>query len=157
MPITNDQEVSSYVMIHYFDDIYGQQLLFSAPPLEEGTSMLIKRILSRLVDVHDNLEFWQFAYTDKLFTSQNLKFSSASQKVRGNMQDFVISLILIPSNERVIAKTIDLWDYIPVLQEICAPYLFDFELAAIDDVKEQLYPQLKEITIEINQIFLLDV
>ncbi len=156
-PISDDQEIFSHIIIHYWDDVFGQQVLLCVPQLDSKVIKPIKDILSRLVDIHYNYENYQFIYSDKLFASQNIKFSTFSPANRGRYQDFVISLVITPPEDKVIKKIPELWDFIPAIQEVLMPFLFAFDKDNADNVIRQMQYHLEDIIIEIDQLFLLDV
>ena len=131
----------------------GQQVLLTVPEIPDGKNQqLIVDILSRLADVHFNLEEWQFTYSDKIFSSQNYKFSAMNANSRGGIMDFVVSVILTPTSDKVMQKTYEIWDYVPTIRDICLPLLFEFDSENIQPIVNLLTPWLNEIIDEIDNI-----
>ncbi|MCY3410029.1 MAG: hypothetical protein INQ03_00190 [Candidatus Heimdallarchaeota archaeon] len=144
---------SSHILIFYFDDVLGQQVLVAEPPLDEKDGQKIINILYRLVDTHFDIDYWQFSYADKLFSSLNLKFSYFNANNRGGAIDYVITLLITPSTFEVMEKTLDLWEYVSTIHEMVALELFIFDNDSNkDETQKKIGKILADITKEVDQM-----
>lgn len=152
LQIKMDTGLSAHIVIWYFDDMDGQKRITTTPKIEGILGSQIFKTLSRLVDIHFDTGDCQFNYSDHLFTSLNMKFSMPSATSRGGVIDFVISLIVTPPSDQVLIRTLDMWEYIPAIKEICNPFLLYFTPEEGFIFMDEIEEELNGIIIEIIQI-----
>ena len=144
---------TSHIVIIYFDDVYGPQVIMIYPKIDETKCEVIIKTIKPMMDLHTEHDEWNFLYADPLFISQNMKFSHINSKHRGGLRDYVISIVVTPSEENFIVKSARIRNYLPTIQELCAPFLFLYEREDCMEILSSLQQEMDEVVNELNYQF----
>ncbi len=115
--------VHLFLILTYFDDIFGPQVISSQPQQMEGEIVAVVRNLMDIASVGNQNEF---IYSNRRFSSQNIFFSLPNPNVRGGQTDFLISLILSPTYPQVVSVISMDWNPLLDLKETIEPHLEQF-------------------------------
>ncbi len=115
--------VRLFLVLTYFDDIFGPQVINSRPQQMEDEIVIVVRNLMDIASVGNQEEF---IYSNRRFSSQNVFFALPNSKVRGGMTEFLVSLILTPTYPQVVSVISMDWNPLHDLKETIEPHLERF-------------------------------
>lgn len=115
--------VRLFLILTYFDDIFGPQVISSQPSEMEEEIISVVRNLMDIASVGSQDEF---IYSNKRFSSQNVFFSLMNPNVRGGRTDFLLSLILAPTYPQIVSVISLDWNPLLDLKEAIEPHLDTF-------------------------------
>ncbi len=147
-----NSEIDVHIIIVYFNEIYGPQSLTIYPEISINKKERMIKTIIKLIDIHTDVEEWQFIYVDPMFSSLNIKFTHNNSNVRGGLRDYIISLAITPTtlnNDELWIKLSRIWNYIPTIKDICSNYLFEEEKEP--EIGNELSKEMKDIVDEIKK------
>ncbi|RMG33071.1 MAG: hypothetical protein D6732_12510 [Methanobacteriota archaeon] len=115
--------VRLFLVLTYFDDIFGPQIL-SSQPLEIDKK--IAEVVCNLMDIAAVGHQEGFIFSNRSFSSQNVFFSLVNQNARGGQTDFLLSLLLAPTYPQVVSVISMDWNSLFDLKDTIEPHLIQF-------------------------------
>jgi len=147
-------EVKLKIAITYFDEVFGPQIVAIYPTSKLGVEKEVEDILRNLLDIVgvNPAKRKHFIFADESFVSQNVLISIYNSVARGNVTDFLISIIVQPNYSHIISALAFDWNPFFSLEDNLMPelekFIADRSSVSIKPILKYLYDGTKSLLMD---------
>lgn len=133
-------EESFHITLSYFNEIIGPELITVSPHLANPLSEKILNLLPSLMDLQDEvLRREPYIFSNPYFMSYNLMFRIPRSSARGGTDEFMVSLVITPSETRGLIVLSGLKDLLPTIRDSITKTLRDFHSRNVRDEVGEIF------------------
>ena len=129
-------EESYHIILCYFDEVIGPELVTVSPQFRNPLSEKVLGLLPSLMDIQDEILLREpFIFSNPYFMSYNQIFRIPRTGARGGVDDFMVSIVITPSEARGLIVLSGLRDSLPTIRDNIPKTLLEFHER---DVREEV-------------------
>ncbi|RMG35081.1 MAG: hypothetical protein D6732_09620 [Methanobacteriota archaeon] len=133
-------EESFHIVLCYFDEVIGPELVTVSPKFTNPLSEKILGLLPSLMDIQDEILLREpFIFSNPYFMSYNLIFRVPRSSARGGTDDYMVSIVLTPSDARGLIVLSGLRDLLPTLRDGIVKLLYESQERDVREEVEKVF------------------
>ncbi len=146
--------VELFFALSHFNEVLGPEVITMYPFSSNPFLPRIKDSLPELMDLsHSEFSKDTFIFANQYFMSNNVTFSIPKLDARGAEKDYLLSILLTPTDSRGLIAILGLNDLLPILRETLVHDIINFHKnEEITKFKDAIYQKFEDFFNE-TQLF----